>query len=495
MVTALTISASRAQASDRTSEFSIMGGVDAGYASLAIAQDQLNELDKGGGQFTLKALGSYSAMGSNWVFDLGGGWQIVNVSGDITGRTERNLVRNGFAELATRYKFATSWQLGPFIDFGFGTDLRLAQRTVESSTTGFYPGFSLMYEFPRMDYPFLVGARGETSISIPNRQLWLGQLSLQVGFPVKGSSTANSGYTMPVAQQAGRIHSESDEDRIVRTAPIAQVRETEVVSKRVEAPRVPERAVEEKALDTSATDETVTETTETTTTTSNEPPVNEMQEDPAPADIGSAVPLSSLPRPIEDAAPKYAKVDRSDEIPIETNSEIADQSPDMRAVEVKVSPKKHSVRIYLNKEITNFPTDSDKLSPQGRKFLAKLARYLVKHRHLFKKIAIQGHSDIRGKLDYNMRLSRRRAGSVQRVMLAGGLPRNRMVVAGFGPKRPLDPHNNAKAWAKNRRVEIYFDGVKDTVFFATSLASLKKSTKASLRQQAGQAARQKPREE
>ncbi len=65
---------------------------------------------------------------------------------------------------------------------------------------------------------------------------------------------------------------------------------------------------------------------------------------------------------------------------------------------------------------------------------------------------INGHTDITGRLGYNIALSMLRATAVVDYLSARGVPRERMRAQGFGPLQPFDAYNLRSP--ANRRVEI-----------------------------------------
>lgn len=65
---------------------------------------------------------------------------------------------------------------------------------------------------------------------------------------------------------------------------------------------------------------------------------------------------------------------------------------------------------------------------------------------------INGHTDVVGRLGYNMGLSMLRAGAVVDALVARGVPAARLRPQGFGPLQLLDPANPRAA--VNRRVEV-----------------------------------------
>ncbi len=78
------------------------------------------------------------------------------------------------------------------------------------------------------------------------------------------------------------------------------------------------------------------------------------------------------------------------------------------------------------------------------------------------KIKLQAHTDSRGSIAYNKKLSLKRAESVKRYMVNAGISKNRIQVYGFGELRPIidcKDHCTKENHQKNRRCEfILFKG-------------------------------------
>ncbi|MCB9545855.1 MAG: OmpA family protein [Myxococcales bacterium] len=71
------------------------------------------------------------------------------------------------------------------------------------------------------------------------------------------------------------------------------------------------------------------------------------------------------------------------------------------------------------------------------------------------KVEVQGHTDSRGRDDYNLDLSDRRAAAVRVFLIdRGGIAGDRLVSKGYGETEPIVNEENADAWAQNRRVEF-----------------------------------------
>ena len=90
-----------------------------------------------------------------------------------------------------------------------------------------------------------------------------------------------------------------------------------------------------------------------------------------------------------------------------------------------------------------------------------MGRYLSKKKGAWKTLVVSGHTDERGSPKFNMDLSLRRAETVRRLLIEGGVPASRIKAVGYGETKPIDSHHNEKAWARNRRVELEFLKVTD----------------------------------
>jgi chemotaxis protein MotB len=109
-----------------------------------------------------------------------------------------------------------------------------------------------------------------------------------------------------------------------------------------------------------------------------------------------------------------------------------------------------------------FPVGSADLSSAGTDQIKQLAETL---KALEKEIPadlpwvlrVDGHADkqaVHGKFASNWELSAERAINVVRLLVAQGIPANRLAAAGFGEFQPIDPAATPAAFAKNRRIEL-----------------------------------------
>ncbi|MFZ9519882.1 MAG: OmpA family protein [Silvanigrellaceae bacterium] len=155
----------------------------------------------------------------------------------------------------------------------------------------------------------------------------------------------------------------------------------------------------------------------------------------------------------------------------QTNDEIIKKIQVEKTIEKTIV--KENVRFLLDSEMVNFETDKAILLKRSDVFLRELGVVLAQHPERWSSLVVEGHTDIRGSLDHNNRLSLARANSVRDALARAGVPAARMRAVGFGPSRPLDPAQSEVAWARNRRVELSFEGVKDQRWLRDVLQKLK----------------------
>lgn len=70
------------------------------------------------------------------------------------------------------------------------------------------------------------------------------------------------------------------------------------------------------------------------------------------------------------------------------------------------------------------------------------------------RVHIEGHTDSRGTLKWNMQLSKNRAESVRKYLVDHGLEAERLTSDGYGPTRPLCPEKTAACYDRNRRTQF-----------------------------------------
>jgi outer membrane protein OmpA-like peptidoglycan-associated protein len=110
-----------------------------------------------------------------------------------------------------------------------------------------------------------------------------------------------------------------------------------------------------------------------------------------------------------------------------------------------------------------FDTASPKLTGESHDFITSIGTILSENGNDWRGLEVEGHSDKRGRVSLNLRLSKERAESVKQVLVQAGISEDKISVRGFGPTIPLDPKNTLRAYSKNRRVEFKFFGVSDSL--------------------------------
>ena len=137
---------------------------------------------------------------------------------------------------------------------------------------------------------------------------------------------------------------------------------------------------------------------------------------------------------------------------------------------------KEVVRFLFDSQVIHFETDKAVLSASSEFFLREFARFLNTNPDLWSEITIEGHTDIRGSMEHNMELSRNRAASVRQALVAASMPAGKINSKGFGYTMPLDPGTTEVALARNRRVEMSFEGVSDASRLREAIDRIKNAT-------------------
>ncbi len=110
----------------------------------------------------------------------------------------------------------------------------------------------------------------------------------------------------------------------------------------------------------------------------------------------------------------------------------------------------------------SFKSDSDVLEPGCDSKMRKLANALVDAKKKLDgagvknfKFVVSGHTDSSGSAAHNKELSGKRAGVIERELVAKGIPKDEIESVGMGSEKPLvKPDNTPAKKAKNRRYEI-----------------------------------------
>jgi flagellar motor protein MotB len=109
-----------------------------------------------------------------------------------------------------------------------------------------------------------------------------------------------------------------------------------------------------------------------------------------------------------------------------------------------------------------FDSGSATLKPEGAELLTRMVNEISPG--IYQRIWVRGHTDsdpvtkpetLARFPGGNLELSSVRAVSVAAKLIENGIPRDRLVVAGFGANEPVAKNDTAENKRKNRRVEIF----------------------------------------
>ncbi len=102
--------------------------------------------------------------------------------------------------------------------------------------------------------------------------------------------------------------------------------------------------------------------------------------------------------------------------------------------------------------LIQFDFDSARVRPESRPALANLAVAMKSDKLASARFAIEGHTDAKGRADYNLRLSQQRAEAVRDLLKGEGVDASRLVASGKGSAEPANKDDPMAA--ENRRVRI-----------------------------------------
>ena len=100
----------------------------------------------------------------------------------------------------------------------------------------------------------------------------------------------------------------------------------------------------------------------------------------------------------------------------------------------------------------NYKTGSAEILPGSYSILDRAVKVLQDFPDV--NIEISGHTDSRGKADYNRDLSQRRADSVKNYFISRGIDAKRLTSIGYGMDRPIADNRTQSGRGRNRRTEF-----------------------------------------
>jgi outer membrane protein OmpA-like peptidoglycan-associated protein len=121
-----------------------------------------------------------------------------------------------------------------------------------------------------------------------------------------------------------------------------------------------------------------------------------------------------------------------------------------------------NVSFIFDSQMVNFKLNSAELNPRSGQFISALGEIFARENELWDKLRIEGHTDSRGSVVYNKKLSTMRARSVADQLIKSGVAKEKLESEGLGSSQLLvSPEQNDVDYARNRRVEIKILGLKD----------------------------------
>ncbi|MET1116535.1 MAG: OmpA family protein [Comamonas sp.] len=129
-------------------------------------------------------------------------------------------------------------------------------------------------------------------------------------------------------------------------------------------------------------------------------------------------------------------------------------SDNSRVVAVVAQPQQGRKGPENAAHIVYFDFDSYTVSAADRPVLEGHARWLRSNPQ--QSLALQGHTDARGSIEYNLALGQKRAQAVRSGLQLLGVEPQRIDAVSYGKEQLADPGNSEAAHQRNRRVEFEY---------------------------------------
>lgn len=110
----------------------------------------------------------------------------------------------------------------------------------------------------------------------------------------------------------------------------------------------------------------------------------------------------------------------------------------------------------LNAKSVFFDFDDYTVKPDYTSMLQQQADFLKAQGK--EKLTLQGNSDERGGIEYNLALGQKRADAVRKALGLLGAPLDRIETVSFGEEKPRATCHEESCWSQNRRVDFVHAG-------------------------------------
>ena len=103
-----------------------------------------------------------------------------------------------------------------------------------------------------------------------------------------------------------------------------------------------------------------------------------------------------------------------------------------------------------------FDHDRHELRVDARRQLEATVAFLKEHPQF--EVALDGHADERGTVEYNLALGQKRAATARSYLDSVGVVQARLQAKSYGEERPLCTESQESCWQQNRRVHFEIVG-------------------------------------
>ncbi len=103
-------------------------------------------------------------------------------------------------------------------------------------------------------------------------------------------------------------------------------------------------------------------------------------------------------------------------------------------------------------QTVHFDFDRYDIRPDQRAKVDAMAQSLKDHPDTH--VQIQGNTDDRGSVEYNIALGTKRSESLKKYLVASGVNSDNVDIVSYGKERPAVQGENESAWAQNRRDDV-----------------------------------------
>lgn len=115
---------------------------------------------------------------------------------------------------------------------------------------------------------------------------------------------------------------------------------------------------------------------------------------------------------------------------------------------------REQIKLLLDNNVVNFKFDSYELDEVSKNKIKIHIDFLKQNNNI--KVILEGHTDERGDLSYNLNLGEKRAKAVRDFMIRNGVSSGQLETVSFGETRPIDNSSNERAWSLNRRAVFVY---------------------------------------